>query len=45
VLSEGVDNTLSGNKAHGNKGFDLDEAVGVGLNTIDDTNDFGTTGP
>ncbi len=45
VLSEGVGNTLSANKAHGNKGFDLDDVIGGGLNTVDPTNKFGTTGP
>src|SRR5262249_29907723 len=45
VLSEGVGNTLSFNKAHGNKSFDLDDVIGGGLNTVDDTNSFGKVGP
>ncbi|HEX5010648.1 MAG TPA: right-handed parallel beta-helix repeat-containing protein [Planctomycetota bacterium] len=46
VLSEGEGNTLTGNKAHGNKSFDLDDIIGEGLNDWDNgTNSFGKTGP
>ncbi len=41
-LSEGSGNTLTQNKAHGNKGFDLNDETG-GANTIAGDNKFGTT--
>ncbi len=44
-ISEGTGNTLTGNKAKGNKDFDLLD-LQPGLNDIDlEANDFGTVGP
>jgi len=43
-LAGATGNTLSGNKAKGSKGFDLNNPVPAD-NTVDETNDFKTVGP
>jgi parallel beta-helix repeat protein len=45
VLSHGLNNTLSGNKASGSGGFDLDNVVNDPSNVVDGTNKFKTVGP